>query len=144
MQDQYLFDTLAPYGRVISVQHLKVNGFPSVRSGTRRVSMVISKPIPANIDIGGFSVSFRYRGQPPTCFVCQEVGHTGRGCPKSRRARKSAENSKNDDNHTSRDDNPISKPSSPANLKVQSDGKTRVVRTAKPSLQKSEEDLRIK
>ena len=86
MQDQLLFDTLAPYGRVISVQHLKVKGFPSVRSGTRRVSMVITKLIPANINIGGFSVSFRYQGQPPTCFVCQEVGHTGRGCPKSRRA----------------------------------------------------------
>ena len=46
MQDQHLCDTLAPYGRVISVQHLKVKGFPSVRSGTHRVSMVITKPIP--------------------------------------------------------------------------------------------------
>ena len=60
MQDQHLFETLAPYGRVISVQHLKVKGFPSVRSGTRRVSMVITMPIPANINIGGFSVSFCY------------------------------------------------------------------------------------
>ena len=151
MQDQYLFETLAPYGRVISIQHLKVNGFPSVRSGTRRVSMVITKAIPANINIGGFSVSFRYRGQPPTCFVCQEVGHTGRGCPKSRRARKSAENStntKNDNNHhTTRDDKnknkSISKPSTQANLMVQADGKTRVVTTTQPS-SKSEEDLRIK
>ena len=86
-QDQHLFDTLALYSWVISVQHLKVKGFPSVRSGTRRVSMLISKPIPANTNIGGFLVSFRYRGQPPTCFVCQEVGHTGRGCSKSWRAR---------------------------------------------------------
>ena len=145
MQDQYLFDTLAPYGRVISVQHLTVRGFPSVKSGKRRVSMVITKPIPANINIGGFSVSFRYRGQPPTCFVCQEVGHTGRGCPKSRRARKSADNSKHDvtNTNTSRDDNQTSKPSTTANLKVRSDGQTRVVTTTKPSLQKSEEDLRL-
>ena len=83
-QDQYLFDTLAPYPWVISIQHLKVKGFPSVKSGMRRVSMVITMPTPANINIGGFSVSFLYRGQPPTCFVCQEVGHTGRGCLKSR------------------------------------------------------------
>ena len=150
MQDQYLFETLAPYGRVISIQHLKVNGFPSVRSGTRRVSMVITKAIPASINIGGFSVSFRYRGQPPTCFVCQEVGHTGRGCPKSRRARKSAENNthpknNNNNNHTTRDDknNSISKPSTQANLMVQSDGKTRVVTTTQPS-SKPEEDLRLK
>ena len=91
MTDNILFETLAPYGRVISVQHLKVKGFESVRSGTRRVSMVLSKAIPANINIGGFLVSFRYHGQPPTCFVCQEVGHTGKGCPKSRRAQKAAQ-----------------------------------------------------
>ena len=90
MQDNILFETLAPYGRVISIQHLKVKGFESVRSGTRRVSMVLTKAIPATINIGGFLVSFRYRGQPPTCFVCQEVGHTGKDCPKSRRAQKSA------------------------------------------------------
>ena len=149
MQDQYLFDTLAPYGRVISVQHLKVQGFPSVRSGTRRVSMVITKPIPANINIGGFSVSFRYRGQPPTCFVCQEVGHTGRGCPKSRRARQPVDTRKNanasNNNNTTRDDsNKItSKPSTQAKLMVKSDGNTRVVLTTQPS-SKSEEDLRIK
>ena len=110
--------------------------------------MVITKAIPASIIIGGFSVSFRYRGQPPTCFVCQEVGHTGRGCPKSRRARKSAENStntKNNINNTTRDDKnkSISKPSTQANLTVKSDGKTRVVTTAQPT-SKSEEDLRIK
>ena len=91
MQDNILFETLAPYGRVISVQHLKVKGFESVRSSTRRVSMVLSKAIPITINIGGFTVSFRYRGQPPTCFVCQEVGHARKGCPKSRRAQKQAQ-----------------------------------------------------
>ena len=91
MQDNILYETLAPYGRVISIQHLKVEGFESVRSSTRRVFMVLSKAIPANINIGGFLVSFRYRGQPPTCFVCQEVGHMGKDCPKSRRAQKAAQ-----------------------------------------------------
>ena len=143
MQDQYLYDTLAPYGRVISIQHLKVKGFPSVKFGTRRVSMVITKPIPANINIGGFSVSFRYRGQPPTCFVCQEVGHTGRGCPKSRQARKSAEKNNNDKRPTGDGSNNSKKPSAQATLKVKTDGKTRVVTTTKPS-RKAEEDLREK
>ena len=78
MQDNILFETLAPYGIVISIQHIKVKGYKSVRSGTCRVSMVLTKLIPANINVGGFMVFFRYRGQPPTCFVCQEVGHAGR------------------------------------------------------------------
>ena len=108
--------------------------------------MVITKPSPANINIGGFSVSFRYQGQPPTCFVCQEVGQTGRGCPKSRQARKSAENNNNkniNNKNPTRDDSNLNKPSVETSLKVKSDGKTRVVTTTKPS-SKSEEDLRIK
>ena len=37
MPDQYLFELLAPYGRVLSVEHLKVRGFSNVKSGTRRI-----------------------------------------------------------------------------------------------------------
>ena len=88
MQDNYLFDALAPYGRVIGVQHLTIKEFPSVRSGTRRVSMVVTKAIPRTINIGGFPVTFNYRGQPTQCFVCQEVGHASKDCPKSRQGRK--------------------------------------------------------
>ena len=40
MPDQYLFELLAPYGRVLSVEHLKVKGFQNVKSRTCRVSMV--------------------------------------------------------------------------------------------------------
>lgn len=87
MPDQYLFDILAPYGRVLSVAHLKVKGFQNVKSGTRRVSMVIQTSIPAVIKISNIQLSFRYRGQPSFCFVCQEVGHTPKDCPRSRKAR---------------------------------------------------------
>ena len=96
MNDNILYETLAPYGRVISVQHLKVKGFKSVRSGTRRVSMVFTKAIPANINIGGFMVSFCYRGQPPACFVCQEVGHASKDCPRYRTTQKSAKSKSTD------------------------------------------------
>ena len=91
MQDKHLIETLAPYGRVIAVQQLTIKGFPSVRSGTRRVSMVVSKAIPCTINIGGFLVTFNYRGQPTKCFVCQEVGHASKDCPKSRQGRKQAQ-----------------------------------------------------
>ena len=92
MPDSYLFDLLAPYGRVLGVEHLKVKGFQNVKSGTRRVSMVIAKSIPSVLRISNIQLSFRYRGQPPFCFVCQEVGHTGRDCPKSRKAQRNTLN----------------------------------------------------
>ena len=92
MPDSYLFDLLAPYGRVLGVEHLKVKGFQNVKSGTRRVSMVIAKSIPSILKVSNIQLSFRYRGQPPFCFVCQEVGHTGRDCPKSRKAQRNTLN----------------------------------------------------
>ena len=92
MPDQYLYDLLAPYGRVLSIEHLKVKGFQNVKSGTRRVSMVINTSIPAVMKISNIQLSFRYRGQPPFCFVCQEVGHAGKDCPKSRQARRNTIN----------------------------------------------------
>ena len=88
IQDKFLIQALAPYGRVIGVQHLTIKEFPPVRSGMRRVSMVVTKAIPCTINIGGFPVTFNYRGQPTQCFVCQEVGHASKDCPKSRQGRK--------------------------------------------------------
>jgi hypothetical protein len=84
MPDNYILEALAPYGRVLSVQHLTVRGFLNIKSGTRMVSMSVNKAIPAETRVAGFTLSFKYRGQPRTCFVCQEVGHTARNCPKSR------------------------------------------------------------
>jgi hypothetical protein len=48
MPDNYLFEALAPYGRVLSVQHLTVRGFPNIKSGTRMVSMSVNKANKAN------------------------------------------------------------------------------------------------
>ena len=92
MPDQYLYEILAPYGRILSIEHLKVKGFQTVNSGTRGVSMVVTKSIPAVIKISNIPISFRYHGQPPFCFVCQEVGHAGKDCPKSRKAHKNTPN----------------------------------------------------
>ena len=86
MVDNYLYEALAPYGRVISVQHLTVHGFPNIKTGTRMVSMSVNIPIPAELKVAGFTLAFRYRGQLPTCYVCQEVGHTAKECPKSKKA----------------------------------------------------------
>jgi hypothetical protein len=50
------------------------------------VSMSVDTPIPAELNVAGFNLAIRYRGQLPTCYVCQEVGQTAKECPKSRKA----------------------------------------------------------
>ena len=87
MPDQMIIDALTPYGRVLLVKTLTIQGFAAVKSGTRLVSMVIATAIPAEIRVAGFQLAFKYRGQDPTCFACRTVGHTVGNCPKSRKKR---------------------------------------------------------
>ena len=54
--------------------------------------MVVTKSIPAVIKISNIPISFRYRGQPSFCFVCEEVGHASKDCPKSRKVQKNTPN----------------------------------------------------
>ena len=82
-----IIDALTPYGHVLSVKTLTIQAFAAVKSGTRLVSMVIAKAIPAEIGVAGFPLAFKYRGQDPTCFACRTVGHTVGNCPKSRKKR---------------------------------------------------------
>ena len=64
MPDTYLSSALAPYGRVIGVQHLTVRGYNNIRTGTHMVSMALEKPIPSELTIASFSCSVKYQGQP--------------------------------------------------------------------------------
>ena len=160
MQDNYLYEALAPYGRVIGVQHLTIKEFPSVRSGTRRVSMVVTKAIPRTINIGGFPVIFNYRGQPTQCYVCQEVGHASKDCPKSRQGRKlqQQKQQQNLPNVTGKNKAPINnnKSKNKANntkpalghddLKIKLDGDKRTVQTTQTKKKSplGETDLRNK
>ena len=160
MQDNYSYQALAPYGRVIAVQHLTIKGFPSVQSGMHRVSMVVTKAIPRTINIRGFPVTFKYRGQPTQCFACQEVGHASKDCPKSRQGRKQnqqqqqpnlpkvtgKQNAQNTNNKRTNSKNKNKKALGHDDLKITLDGPKRTVQTqqnkTKSPLGKT--DLRIK
>lgn len=80
MPDVHITNSLSPYGRVVSVQHLTVQGFQSIRTGTRMVNMSVLKPIPSEISISGFKCSIKYRGQPNYCFRCRTFGHFSAQC----------------------------------------------------------------
>ena len=84
MPDEYLTSSLVPFGRVVSVQHPTVCGFPNIRTGTRMVSMSILKPIPPELTIANFKCSIKYHSQPKFCFGCRSFGHFARLCPRSK------------------------------------------------------------
>ena len=140
MQDNILFETLVPYGGVISVQHLKIKDFPPVRLGTRRVSMVVTKAIPSTNNTRGFPVTFNYRGQPIQCFVCQEVGHASKDCPRSRQERKKAGKQQQSALPKVTEKRNGKKSSGHADLTIQLDGPVRTTQTTKTKSKSPLED----
>ncbi len=84
MPAKYFISSLMPYGRVLSIQDLRVGGYKNIRSGTRMVSMSVLKPIPPVLHIANFACTIRYRGQPPFCFGCKAFGHTTNKCQPSK------------------------------------------------------------
>ncbi len=87
MPAKYFISSLTPYGRVVSVQDLRVGGYKNIHSGTRMVSVSVLKPIPPVLHIANFACTVRYRGQPPFCFGCKAFGHTTNKCKPLTRAK---------------------------------------------------------
>ena len=84
-QNVLFSEALAGYGKVSQVKHLPVKGHPHIQSGTRMVTMSVSKDIPVFVTIAGFRCKVWYRGQPITCFGCGNTGHVISACPNRRR-----------------------------------------------------------
>ena len=78
-------EALAGYRKVSQVKHLPVKGHPHIQSGTRMVTMSVSKDITVFVTIAGFRCKVWYRGQPITCFGCGKTGHVISACPNWRR-----------------------------------------------------------
>ncbi len=74
-------EALGGYGKVSQVKHLPVKGHPHIQSGTRMVTMSVTKDIPVFVTIAGFRCKVWYRGQPITCFGCGKTGHVISACP---------------------------------------------------------------
>ena len=74
-------EALAGYGKVSQVKHVPVKGHHQIQSGTRMVTMSVSKDIPVFVTIAGFRCKVWYRGQPITCFGCGKTGHVISACP---------------------------------------------------------------
>ena len=104
---------LSSYGRVTQVKHLPVKGHPNIQSGTRMVTMIVRKAIPAFVIIAGYRCKVRYKDQPITCFGCGQTGHINAMCPNKRGGRSYANvtsRGQSGDRSASTSDTPIHPP----------------------------------
>ena len=79
--DDHFVTALSPHGKVLSCKRLYLKDHPTILSGTRLVRVVLTKPVPFFFKVGDQLATVTYRGQPPTCYKCREIGHKHADCP---------------------------------------------------------------
>ena len=81
VSDASVRELLAPYGVVRRVVQVPHNKFPKISTGTRKVTMSVTKEIPSILRVAGFDCRVWYAGQPSVCPICRKPGHRVKQCP---------------------------------------------------------------
>ena len=81
VSDASVRELLAPYGVVRKVVQVPHNKFPKISTGTRKVTMSVTKEIPSILRVVGFDCQVWYAGQPFMCPICRKPGHRVKQCP---------------------------------------------------------------
>ena len=70
-----LSHVLKDFGDVKDISHRRWLHMHDIFDGVRIVTMIRDKPIPRNLDVGGFHVKVSYYGQSVECDICSKHGH---------------------------------------------------------------------
>jgi hypothetical protein len=83
VENDFLRNTLAPYGNVLHIQNEKWSKAYRyvVDNGVRQVTMCLQRHIPSHFTVTGQRVLLSYEGQPATCYGCGAEDHMYQGCP---------------------------------------------------------------
>ena len=81
VSDASVRELLASYGVVRKVVQVPHNKFPKISTGTRKVTMSVTKEIPSILRVAGFDCRVWYAGQPSVCPICRRPGHRVKQCP---------------------------------------------------------------
>jgi hypothetical protein len=79
MSAEEVVHSYSPFGTVTRIT--AVTDELGIETGERLLVMTLIEHIPHCLKIQGFFVFNRYRGQPPSCFLCNGWGHTMSVCP---------------------------------------------------------------
>ena len=70
---------------MVQVPH---NKFPKISTGTRKVTMSVTKEIPSILRVAGCDCRVWYAGQPSVCPICRKPGHRVKQCPDQGKCRR--------------------------------------------------------
>ena len=81
MPHRDIWTDLAKYGKITQIypEYWRTL-FPNVKNGIWIVKMVLNKPIPSYVVIGGHKTGCTYEGQQTTCCHCNQPVHSGKSC----------------------------------------------------------------
>jgi len=90
--DEELLNLLATYGHLKTCHlrrlHFPDEGFHHIENGVRVAEFSkIHFAILKRIALAGIKISFKYSGQPATCYRCQSTEDMVKNCPKKKAAR---------------------------------------------------------
>ena len=96
--DVDLLMLLSQFGQVQQVKRVVDNHKHGWETGSRRVRMVVTRPIPRNLRLRGFACVAYYHRQPTSCSICGAINHVATVCPLRGKCRQCGEA-----NHVQRD-----------------------------------------
>lgn len=63
------------YSKIVSVKHQYFSGRPNLLTGSRVLTMSLSKQIPAEVFVDSYPTRVWHRGMAPFCQICKTMGH---------------------------------------------------------------------
>ena len=75
------------YSKIVSVKHQYFSGRPNLLTGSRVLTMSLSKQIPAEVFFDPYPTRDWYRGMAPFCQICKTMGHKAADCEHNMKCR---------------------------------------------------------
>lgn len=89
--DALLLEEFSRFGKIKASKHQHFAGRPNLLTGSRVLTMSLSKQIPAEVFIGSYPTRVWYRGMAPFCQICKSMGHKAADCEHNGKCRECGE-----------------------------------------------------
>ena len=89
--DALLLEEFSRFGKIKASKHQHFAGRPNLLTGSRVLTMSLSKQIPAEVFVDSYPTRVWYRGMAPFCQICKTMGHKAADCEHNGKCRECGE-----------------------------------------------------